>query len=85
MTKLRIHLTIDGVIESEETGSFRLPLDDGFSGELKRARLGLGLTLKELSDLSEVSPSHIARLERGERVPGRRILRKLEVALAKRQ
>ena len=86
MTKFRIHLTIDGVIEPEvleEPKGFRLPLDDKFARELKLARVARGLTLSGLSDLSGVSISHIGRLERVERVPGRRIIEKLQEGLGK--
>ena len=44
---------------------------------LKRQRRLKGLTLKELSLESGVSVSHLARIERGERFPSGRILRKL--------
>ncbi len=35
------------------------------------------LTLQELATMSGVSPSHLGRLERGERFPSARILRKI--------
>ena len=35
------------------------------------------LTLQELSAMSGVSPSHLGRIERGERFPSARILRKI--------
>lgn len=35
------------------------------------------LTLQELSDQAHVSPSHLGRIERGERFPSARILRKI--------
>ncbi|MBA7506574.1 hypothetical protein ES706_05266 [subsurface metagenome] len=44
---------------------------------LKRQRISKELTLKELSLESGVSLSHLARIERGERFPSGRILRKL--------
>jgi len=44
---------------------------------LKRQRLSIPLTLRELSVRSGVSTSHLDRIERGERYPSARILRKL--------
>ena len=35
------------------------------------------LTLQELADQAHVSPSHLGRIERGERFPSARILRKI--------
>lgn len=35
------------------------------------------LTLQELANLADVSPSHLGRIERGERFPSARILRKI--------
>ena len=47
-------------------------------GELiKQYRVLVPLTLKELSEKSGVSPSHLGRIERGERFPSARILRKI--------
>jgi len=36
-----------------------------------------GLTLRQLSEKAGVSPSHIGRIERGERFPSARILKKI--------
>lgn len=44
---------------------------------LKQQRLSVSLTLQELKDKSGVSPSHVARIERGERYPSATILRKI--------
>jgi len=44
---------------------------------LRRQRLSIPLTLRELSIRSGVSTSHLDRIERGERYPSARILRKL--------
>jgi len=44
---------------------------------LKQRRIMIPLTLKELATSSGISPSHIGRIERGERFPSARILRKL--------
>ena len=44
---------------------------------LKQQRLAVSLTLQELSDASGVSPSHIGRVERGNRFPSAAILRRI--------
>jgi len=44
---------------------------------LKRERLLAGLTLRQLSAISGVSVSHLGGMERGERFPSARILRKI--------
>ena len=44
---------------------------------LKRQRLSLPLTLRELSAMSGVSASHLGRIERGERYPSGSILRRI--------
>jgi len=44
---------------------------------LKQARVAKGLTLLALSQESKVSPSFLARVERGERFPSGQVLRKL--------
>ena len=44
---------------------------------LKQQRLMVPLTLRELTDLSSVSSSHLGRIERGERFPSALILRKI--------
>ncbi len=47
-------------------------------GELiKQKRKSIPLTLNELSSTSGVSQSHIGRIERGERLPSARVLRKI--------
>ena len=48
---------------------------------LKQERLMAELTLRQLSDSSGVSPSHLGRIERGERFPSGYILRKIAKAL----
>jgi transcriptional regulator with XRE-family HTH domain len=40
------------------------------------------LTLQELADQARVSPSHLGRIERGERFPSARILRKIAKPLS---
>ena len=44
---------------------------------LRQQRIAIPLTLQELATLSEVSSSHLGRIERGERFPSARILRKI--------
>jgi transcriptional regulator with XRE-family HTH domain len=44
---------------------------------LKKQRLSLPLTLRELSAMSGVSASHLGRIERGERFPSGSILRRI--------
>ena len=44
---------------------------------LKQQRLRMTLTLRELTDLSGVSSSHLGRVERGERFPSASILRRI--------
>ena len=44
---------------------------------LRQQRVTLPLTLQELSAKSDVSPSHLGRIERGERFPSAHILRRI--------
>ena len=44
---------------------------------LKQQRINTPLTLQELATISGVSSSHLGRIERGERFPSARILRKI--------
>jgi len=44
---------------------------------LKQQRLMIPLTLEKLATISGISPSHLGRIERGERVPSVSILRKI--------
>jgi transcriptional regulator with XRE-family HTH domain len=44
---------------------------------LKQQRIAVPLTLQELAAVSGVSSSHLGRIERGERFPSARILRKI--------
>jgi transcriptional regulator with XRE-family HTH domain len=44
---------------------------------IKQQRTMRGLTLKELGALSGISPSHLGRIERGERFPSAVILRRI--------
>ena len=49
----------------------------GLGKILKARRRSLSISLGELSKKSGVSPSHIVRIERGERFPSARVLRRL--------
>ncbi len=44
---------------------------------LKQRRVMIPLTLRELAAMSATSPSHLGRIERGERFPSALILRKI--------
>jgi transcriptional regulator with XRE-family HTH domain len=44
---------------------------------IKQQRVMSELTLRQLSDKSGVSPSHLGRIERGERLPSAHTLRKI--------
>jgi len=55
---------------------------ENFGKILKRQRVSMPLTLKELSDMTGISPSHLGRIERGERFPSARILRKIAKPLS---
>ena len=44
---------------------------------IKQKRVSVQLTLCELGNNSGVSPSHLGRIERGERLPSARVLRKI--------
>jgi len=92
VSKFIVHLTIggprygevkvDGVIEMEEGAqTMKLPLDEELGKRLRQCRVARRLTLRQLSQLSGVSDSHIGRIERGERIPGSRIVGKIERAL----
>ena len=48
---------------------------------IKQQRKELDMTLKEVSEKSGVSASHLGRIERGDRFPSGHILRKLAKAL----
>ena len=49
---------------------------------LKQQRLRMSLTLRELTDLSGVSASHLGRIERGDRFPSASVLRRIAKPLA---
>lgn len=44
---------------------------------IRQGRVRIPLTLQELATMSAVSPSHLGRIERGERFPSAGILRKI--------
>lgn len=44
---------------------------------IRQQRVTMPLTLQDLADQAHVSPSHLGRIERGERFPSARILRKI--------
>ena len=50
-------------------------------GIIKQRRVTVPLTLQELAGRSGVSSSHLGRIERGERFPSARILRKIATPL----
>lgn len=49
---------------------------------LKQRRVTIPLTLRELAHAAGVSPSHLGRIERGNRFPSARILRKIAQPLS---
>ena len=53
-----------------------------FGRIIKQQRITLQLTLQQLADVSGVSPSHLGRIERGERFPSAHILRKIAQPLS---
>jgi len=50
---------------------------NNFGRIIKQQRIALQLTLQQLADKSGVSPSHLGRIERGQRFPSAHILRKI--------
>ncbi len=52
-------------------------VDYNLGAILKQQRIAKPMTLQELAAKSGVSPSHLGRVERGERFPSARILRKI--------
>jgi transcriptional regulator with XRE-family HTH domain len=44
---------------------------------IRRQRVTIPLTVRELATMSGVSPSHLGRIEKGERYPSARILRRI--------
>ena len=56
--------------------------DNDFGRIIKQQRIAVQLTLQQLSDMSGVSPSHLGRIERGQRFPSAHILRKIAQPLS---
>ena len=54
-----------------------VPNDNKLGKILKQQRVSIPLTLQELAATSGVSPSHLGRIERGERFPSAHILRRI--------
>jgi len=54
-----------------------VPNDNKLGKILKQQRISIPLTLQELAATSRVSPSHLGRIERGERFPSAHILRRI--------
>lgn len=50
---------------------------DNLGTIIKQQRVMVPLTLQQLATISGISPSHLGRIERGERFPSARILRKI--------
>jgi transcriptional regulator with XRE-family HTH domain len=50
---------------------------NGLGEVIRQQRVSIPLTLQELARMGKVSPSHLGRIERGERYPSARILRKI--------
>jgi len=49
----------------------------GLGGMLKQRRVMMLLTLRKLAAISGTSPSHLGRIERGERFPSASVLRRI--------
>jgi len=88
MTVLVVHLKIEGTIETDDSSPLGIEellgkslAGEDFAKQLRFHRQIKGLTLSQLSRLSGVSPSHIGRLERGDRLPSYKIALRLEEAL----
>jgi transcriptional regulator with XRE-family HTH domain len=52
-------------------------INSDFGRIIKQQRVSFQLTLQQLSEKSGVSPSHLGRIERGQRFPSAHILRKI--------
>jgi len=75
----------DSTVWINKTGSLRgITIDNGnenLGKILKQRRIMMSLTLHKLASKSGVSPSYLGRVERGDRFPSARILRKLATPL----
>jgi transcriptional regulator with XRE-family HTH domain len=56
--------------------------NNDFGRIIKQQRSALQLTLQQLANMSGVSPSHLGRIERGQRFPSAHILRKIAQPLS---
>jgi transcriptional regulator with XRE-family HTH domain len=52
-----------------------------FDANLRRLRRAQGLSQERLAHMAGLNPTHVAKIERGEREPGVRTIAKLAVAL----
>ena len=59
-----------------------VPVHDGLSGQIRAARLRLGLTHQELADRAGLDRRTIRNVERGIHPPSRRTLQKLRQVIA---
>lgn len=50
---------------------------DGIGHLIRQRRISLSLSGEQLAEASGISPSHVTRIERGERFPSGRVLNKL--------
>ena len=55
--------------------------DKSLGSILKQRRLAMGLTIHKLAIISDISLSHLGRIERGERFPSASILQKMAAPL----
>jgi transcriptional regulator with XRE-family HTH domain len=68
------------VVDICQLANYNISMDYGnndLGRILKQQRITVPLTLQELAKASGVSSSHLGRIERGERFPSARILRKI--------
>ena len=66
-------MTFSMLPQMEATMTYR----DDLPRILRQQRVMRGLTLQQLGEMSGVSPSHLGRIERGERFPSAHILQKI--------
>jgi len=57
--------------------TYMTTMDNNLGKIIKQQRIAAELTLKELSAVSGISSSYLGRVERGERFPSARVLRKI--------
>ena len=55
---------------------------EGIGRIIKQQRVMIPMTLRELATVSGISPSHLGRIERGERFPSASVLRKIAKSLS---